>query len=119
MASSRLCDRSAQGILSSACRQPSCSISPQAHTQLRLRIVAISSVNLADLLKKLRLGSDVLLRAAPASLPARNAFTSLNDAIDLDLQGSIGAIQAALSLLQSFPIHIQGRANPDGDGWYC
>lgn len=95
-------------------------MSRQANTQLRLRIVAASDVNLAELLKALRASCDVLLRATPASLPAkRYAPSGMDDAIDLDLQGSISAIQAALRLLQSFPICIQGRANADGDGWHC
>ncbi|MBD2259483.1 hypothetical protein [Pseudanabaena sp. FACHB-2040] len=109
-------------IFSTLSSQPSANrlLSSQPQTRLRLRIFAPDSVGITRALEELRACCGILLQAAPARYLTRQAPLSTSSlAFDLDLQGPINSIQQALRQLQTFPVTIQGRANPDGDGWHC
>lgn len=88
----------------------------QSQTRLRLRIAAADQVSVMHVLEELKVCCGITLQTAPI-----HSFWSQtsNHTIDLDLQGPLSGIQQALRRLQTFPITIQGRANPDGDSWYC
>jgi hypothetical protein len=87
-----------------------------ASTRLRLRIAAADAIGLAQALEGINACCHVSVQSAPAQLQRRSVLAY---AVDLDLRGSLAEIQQALRHLQAFPLRIQGRANPDGDGWYC
>ncbi|HEY9877097.1 MAG TPA: hypothetical protein V6D29_01515 [Leptolyngbyaceae cyanobacterium] len=85
-------------------------------TRLRLRIIAAEWASVIDVLKELKACCGINLQVLPTQ--GLN-WCQPSHTVNLDLQGPLIGIQQALRRLQAFPITIQGRANPDGDGWYC
>ncbi|HEY9761476.1 MAG TPA: hypothetical protein V6D07_03065, partial [Trichocoleus sp.] len=82
----------------------------------RLRITATDRVSVTRVVKELKTCCGITLQTAPVQSFWGHAPTH---AVDLDLQGPLANIQQVLRRLQTFPVTIQGRANPDGDSWYC
>lgn len=63
-----------------------------------------------------------LVSAYGLSINISKALLKPNDRpgqFDLELTGTIAQIQAGLAYLASLDLVIQGKPNPDGDGWYC
>ncbi len=63
-----------------------------------------------------------LVSACGLSVNISQALLKRNDRpgqFDLELTGTIGQLQAGLAYLASLDLVIQGKPNPDGDGWYC
>ncbi|MBD0336206.1 MAG: hypothetical protein ICV62_12010 [Cyanobacteria bacterium Co-bin13] len=86
-------------------------------TRLRLRLAAAEQVSITRALDELKTCCGVVLQAVPVRSPRGSQLSTY--AVELDLKGPLTGIQQALCRLQALPITIQGRANPDGDSWYC
>lgn len=97
--------------------------------QLRLRVFGSPQISVRSLLAELAESCRVVVRAVglkaqadQSSSTGSPAFAvpplSPTNALDVELQGPISAIQCLLSQLQNHPVTIQGKGNPDSDGWH-
>ncbi|MBW4459032.1 MAG: hypothetical protein KME47_02145 [Nodosilinea sp. WJT8-NPBG4] len=92
-----------------------------SQTQLRLRIYASPQLSVKTLLEDLATSCRVVVRAIalngqPTTLSISSSAQST--ALEVELSGPLNAVQCWLSQLQKYPLVIQGKGNPDGDGWH-
>ncbi|MBD2108296.1 hypothetical protein [Nodosilinea sp. FACHB-13] len=90
-------------------------------TQLRLRIYGSPQISVKTLLEELAESCRVVVRAIaltgqPTTLSISSSAQST--ALEVELSGPLNAVQCWLSQLQKYPLVIQGKGNPDGDGWH-
>jgi hypothetical protein len=90
-------------------------------TQLRLRVYSSPHMPVRSLLEELAKNCRVVMKAialngSPTVISVGSSTQST--ALEIELSGPLDAIQCWLGKLGDYPFTIQGKANPDGDGWY-
>jgi L-aspartate semialdehyde sulfurtransferase ferredoxin len=92
------------------------SIGSIAKRDIRLRIRVYPSQSLEQEPIVTRLISEHGLRVK--KMGVKRNTPSPQRRFDLELNGSIAQIQSGLKYLESLNLRLEGKPNPDGDGWY-
>jgi L-aspartate semialdehyde sulfurtransferase ferredoxin len=85
-------------------------------TQLRVRLYIPRSYSQAPIISQIISRFNLTVNITRAELEKN---TNRPGCFDLELRGSMSQIRDSLTYLESLNIKIIGKANTDGDSWYC
>lgn len=83
-------------------------------TRLRIRVYFPRGLQQEPIISQLVAEHELVVNAIGIGWDAQ----SRQRRFDLELTGAIAQIQSGLSYLESLNLRLEGKPNPDGDGWY-
>lgn len=92
-------------------------VSQRGFSRIRLRVLIPQHDQQQPVISHLASDYGLSVNISEAQLKVNQ--THLLGQFDLELTGTITQLQAGLAYLVSLDLVIQGKPNPDGDGWYC